>query len=90
MTELRRRNMKARDPSSTTSQAVLSTSARLGCNHTRYIRLLLKLLVLRGFKKTMSKGTCTEMGRRSAGRERLTGGQKVPGPSRVTGATDTR
>ena len=89
MTELRRRNMNAREPSSTTSQAVLSTSARLGCNHTRYIRLLLKLLV-RGFKKTMSKGTCTEMGRRSAGRERLTGGQKVPGPSRVTGATETR
>ena len=33
MTELRSRNMKARDPSSTTSQAVLSTSARMGCNH---------------------------------------------------------
>ena len=30
------------------------------------------------------------MGRRSAGRERLTGGQKVPGPPRVTGATETR
>ena len=38
MTELRSRNMKAREPSSTTSQAVLSTSARLGCNQARYIR----------------------------------------------------